>query len=55
LAHAIVPPAFERESVAGGQFQVNRRQQDIDRHPERLTNRGINQRKTELTLEIKLS
>ena len=54
LAHVIVPRTFDQEFVEDGQYRCVRKQQDIEELSRRLTERGINHRKTDLVLEIKL-
>ena len=54
LAHVIVPCTFDLEFVEDGQYRCVRKQQDIDALSRRLTEHGINHRKTDLVLEIKL-
>lgn len=54
LAHLIVPRTFEQEFVEDGQYRCVKRQQDIKELSRRLTEHGIDHRKTDLVLEIKL-
>ena len=54
LAHVIVPRTFDQEFVEDGQYRCVRKQQDIEELSRRLTEHGINHRKTDLVLEIKL-
>lgn len=54
LAHLIVPRTFEQEFVENGQYRCVQRQQDIEELSRQLAERGIDHRKTDLVLEIKL-
>ena len=54
LAHLIVPRTFEQEFVGDGQYRCVQRQQDTEELSRRLAEHGINHRKTDLVLEIKL-
>jgi len=54
LAHLIVPRIFEQEFVEDGQYRCIQRQQDIEELSRRLTEHGIDHRRTDLVLEIKL-
>jgi len=54
LAHVIVPRSFSWEFGVGTDFQCGTKVQDIDRLSHALSGAGINHRKTDLLLEIKL-
>ena len=54
LAHVIVPRIFDQEFVADGRYRCVHKQQDIEELSRRLTEHGIDHRKTDMVLEIKL-
>lgn len=54
LAHVIIPGIFEQETVAGGEYRCNRKEQDIQTLSRLLSEQGVPHRKTDLVLEIKL-
>jgi hypothetical protein len=54
IAHLIVPCRFYWERAQKGVFEDGEKTQDIDSLSQKLTAAGINHRKTDLVLEIKL-
>jgi hypothetical protein len=54
IAHVVIPRRFYWERVINGAFTSGTKNQNLDLLSERLTEKGIRHRKTDLILEVKL-
>ena len=54
IAHVVIPRKFYWEKISEQGFESGTKYQDIDALSAKLSERGINHRKTNLVLEIKL-